>query len=516
MTQTTDTPALILRQLTPDDLESIVALQLACFPDMKPWSRVHLESMCSIFPEGQLCIERDGKLVASCCSLVVDASDYPDWHDWREISDNGMIRNHDPEGDTLYGIELQVHPEARGMKLARRLYDARKDLCRQLHLSRMAIGGRIPGYAKWKDQLTAREYVERVIRKELFDPVLTTQISNGFTLQRLVPDYLPSDEDSAGYATSMEWSNLDYVPARSRRERRATWPVRVAAVQYQMCKIGSWQDFVDHVEAQVDTASDYRADFVLFPELFTLQLLSLVPPDRPGAAARRLAEFTPAFLELMSGLAVRYNINIIGGSQFTLDGDTLYNSAYLFHRDGRMDRQDKLHITPAEKQWWGIAGGKGLEVFETDRGKVAILVCYDVEFPELTRIASTRGAGILFVPFNTNDRNGCLRVRICSQARCVENQIFVAAAGCVGHLSGVENADLHYAASAVFTPIDLSFGRDGIACEASPEVETLLVHDVDLELLRRARRVGTVRPWQDRRPDLYRLVSLDRDPPEEV
>src|SRR5690606_11198819 len=205
--------------------------------------------------------------------------------------------------------------------------------------------------------------------------------ANRFQLQRLIPDYMPSDEDSAGWATHMEWQNLD-AQATEGRTFHPVQNVRIAAVQWQMRRVASFEDFAQQARFFVDVASDYRCDFVLFPELFTLQLLSLAASGRPGQAARELAAFTPQYLELFGGLAVQHNVNIIGGSQFVVENERLYNVAYLFRRNGTLDKQYKLHITPAERKWWGVDGGKNLEVFETDRGRIAINVCYDVEFPE--------------------------------------------------------------------------------------------------------------------------------------
>jgi len=168
-----------------------------------------------------------------------------------------------------------------------------------------------------------------------------------------------------------------------------------------------------------------------------------------------------------------------------------------------------MHVTPAERRWWGVEPGGEVKVFDTDCGKIAIQVCYDVEFPELSRIAAGKGAQILFVPFNTDNREGYLRVRYCAQARAVENDFYVAISGCVGNLPFVANADVHYAQSGIFTPLDFSFARDGIAGECTPNIETLVIHDVDIELLRRQRHAGTVRPWHDRRKDLYGVVYRD-------
>ncbi len=504
-----------LRQLRAEDFDAVVALQLRCFPKMKTWTREQFDSQIRTFPEGQIGVFLRGKLVASSASLVIDDADYADFANWVEMSDHGFIRNHDPEGDSLYGIEIQVDPEMRGMKLARRLYDARKELCRRKDLARIIVGGRIPGFAKHQD-LTAREYVERVMEKSLFDPVLTVQLANGFQMRELVKEYLPSDEDSSGWATCLEWPNLDHATLRSHRSRRSIAPVRVSAVQYQMRRVASFDDFAKQVEFFVDVASDQKSDFVLFPELFTLQLLSLVEPSRPGTAARALAEMTPRYLDLFRDLAVRYNVNVIGGSQFVVEEERLYNAAFLFRRDGSIERQLKIHVTPNESKWWGVRGGDRVGVFETDHGKIAIQVCYDVEFPELSRVAAHRGAQIVFVPFNTNDRVGYLRVLRCAQARCIENQIYVVTAGCVGNLPWVENADTHYAACGIYTPSDVAFARDGIAAEVSPNIETVITQDLDTELLRRARRSGTVRNWADRRTDLYRVVCRDGETPEEV
>lgn len=352
--------------------------------------------------------------------------------------------------------------------------------------------------------MSAREYVEKVVNKVLVDPVLTTQISNGFVVKRLIPNYLTSDKESIGYATFLEWFNLDYVHDPSRMFVR-TLPVRICAVQFQMRAISSFEEFSNQTEYFIDVASDYKSDFILFPEIFTTQLLSFLPVKRPGLAVRQLSEFTSQFLDHFSKMAVKYNINIVGGSHFTIENDHLYNISFLFHRDGRIGKQYKLHITPNEKRWWGVEPGSVLEVFDTDRGKIAILICYDVEFPELARIAVARGAQIIFVPFCTDERYAYLRVRYCAQARCVENHVYVAMAGNVGNLPSVENLDIHYAQSAIFTPSDIPFTRDAIQSEATPNVETVIIDDVDLELLKKNRQSGSVLNWQDRRMDLYEV-----------
>ena len=501
---------IVVRPLRVEDFDALVAMQRLCFPGMPNWTREHVQSQIETFPEGQLCVEYEGELVASASCLIVDFDRYSEWHNWKEISDNGFIRNHTPHGDTLYGIEIMVHPECRGMRLSRRLYDERKRLARERNLARIVIAGRIPGYHRHADRMPAREYVEEVMSKALYDPVLTAQVANGFDLKGLIPNYLPTDQDSRGYATFLEWTNLEHVPPR-RRRYRAVSMVRVAVVQYQLREVPGFEAFARQTEFFVDTAGEYQSDFVVFPELFTTQLLSTLEPGRPGEAARQLARFTPEYLDHFRDLAIKYNVNVIGGSQFVLEEGRLLNVSYLFRRDGTIERQAKLHITPAERKWWGVEPGDEIRVFDTDCGKVAILVCYDIEFPELARIVAGKGADILFVPFNTDHRAAYLRVRICAQSRAIENEVYVVAAGCVGNLPFVDNADIHYARSGVFTPSDFQFERDGIAAQCSENIETMIVTDLDVELLHRARYSGAVQNWQDRRTDLYRIRYRDRD-----
>jgi predicted amidohydrolase len=273
-----------------------------------------------------------------------------------------------------------------------------------------------------------------------------------------------------------------------------------------MRTLKDFDGFAEQCEYFVDVAADYKGDFVLFPEMFTTQMMSFIKSERPGLAVRELASYTDRYLEMFTRLAIKYDVNIIGGTHFIVEDDKLLNASYLFRRDGSIGRQDKLHITPTEKHWWGVTPGSKMEVFDTDKGKIAILICYDVEFPELARIAVEHGAQILFVPFNTDERTAYLRVRYCAQARCIENHVYTAIAGCVGNLPFAHNIDIHYAQSGIFTPSDFPFTRDAIAAECSANIETMIVQDIDLELLKRHRQGGSVLNWKDRRPELYKIV----------
>ncbi|WP_286229877.1 bifunctional GNAT family N-acetyltransferase/carbon-nitrogen hydrolase family protein [Neobacillus mesonae] len=478
---------IIIRNIREEDIDEIIALGKVCFPNMEPWKREQLLSHIRIFPEGQFCVEYEDKIVGSCSSLIVNFDEYNDQHTWDTITDNGYITNHAPDGFNLYGIEVMVDPEYRRMKLGHRLYEARKDLAVRLNLQSIIIGGRIPNYHKYKEQMTAREYVKAVEQHSIYDPVLSFQLLQGFTIKRINTQYLPDDKASASMATLMEWNNVDYRP-KNKRIYRTAFPIRICVVQYMMKKIESFQDFTRQVEYYVDVAADFESDFAVFPEIFTTQLMSYLEEKRPDRAVRRLATYTDQYIELFTELAVRYNINIVGGSHFVEENGNVYNVAFLFRRNGTIERQYKIHVTHNERKWWGIAEGNELQVFDTDCGKIAIQVSYDIEFPELARLAVERGANIIFVPFCTEDRQGYLRVRYCAQARAVENNVYTCIAGTVGNLTHVENMDIQYAQSGIFSPSDFEFARDGIVGECDANVDTVVVGDVDLEKLRRSRK----------------------------
>ncbi len=503
------------RKLKVQDYEEVTRIQLSCFPGMKPWSKEQFNSLLEHFAEGQFCIQYGKKIIASSCCLIINFDDYSETSTWGELTDNGFISNHNPYGDTLYGMEMMVEPEYRGMKLSRRLYDERKNLAKKFNLKRIIIGGRLPNYCKYSDKMNIETYVTKVTDKSVYDPVLTAQLSNGFILRRVLPGYLPNDKESCGYATLLEWVNFNYHTKPDASVMHNPY-VRVSAIQYQMRAIKDFSEFEKHCEFFIDTASDYRSDFVVFPEMLTLQLLSFLPSKNPAQAVRELHKYTPQYEKLFTRLAIKYNINIVAGSHFVMENENLYNVSYLFRRDGSFDKQYKIHITPSEKKWWGVKSGDKIKVFNTDKGKVAILICYDSEFPELARIAVSKGAKIIFVPFNTDDRRGYLRVRYCSQARAIENQVYVIITGCVGNLPDVENLDVHFSQSAIFTPSDVEFHREAIASEATPNSETLIYQDLDLNLLKRNREMGSVQTWNDRSQGFYKIHYTEDNSTHEI
>ncbi len=342
---------LILRPIQEQDFDEIISMHRLCFPNIEPWEKEHLQSQINIFPEGQLCVEYDGEIIGACSSLIIHFDEYDDNDTWNELTACGYMTNHDPEGYNLYGIEVMVHPDYRRMKIGHRLYEARKDLARALNLKSIIIGGRIPNYARHASQLTPRQYIEEVIMHNLHDPVLTFQAINGFMVKRVNPQFLEGDKAFAHAAVLMEWNNIDYQPKSSKRQFKTSFPVRITTIQYEMKKVSSFEDFAIQCEYYTDVASSFSSDFAVFPEIFTLQLLSFLPEKSPGRAIRRLTEFTEDYIELFTSLALKYNVNIIGGSHFVEEEGKIYNIAFLFRRDGTIEKQYKLHITPNERKF---------------------------------------------------------------------------------------------------------------------------------------------------------------------
>jgi predicted amidohydrolase len=324
-------------------------------------------------------------------------------------------------------------------------------------------------------------------------------------VRKLITGYEPTDKESHAYATLLEWINI-YYEEKAPLIGAVKSEVRVGAVQWQMRPAESLEELLKQVEFFVDAVAGYQSDFVLFPEFFNAPLMAQFNQENPAQAIRDLAAYSERVREEMVRLALAYNINIIAGSMPEYRDQQLYNVSYLCRRDGTWDAQYKLHITPDERAYWGLTGGDSLRVFETDVGRVGILICYDVEFPELPRILTDQGMTILFVPYWTDTKNAYERVRRCAQARAIENECYVVISGSVGNLPNVENMDIQYSQAAIFTPSDYAFPHDAIAAEATPNTEMTLIADLNLEKLKELREQGSVRNLRDRRTDLYAVT----------
>lgn len=492
--------------LSLDDYQELKKAMIESYTTMPEnfWEELQIKKLISTFPEGQVVIKVNNQIAGCALSLIVDYHKFGDNHTYNQITGDNTFSTHTPDGDILYGIDIFIKPEFRGLRLGRRLYDYRKELCERLNLKGIACGGRIPNYHKYADKLSPKTYIEKVRRKEIHDPVFNFQISNDFYPSKVLKNYLEGDKASNDYAVLLKWDNI-YYEKQNLKAITTKKVVRLGLIQWQMRPYKNLDELMQQAGYFVESVSRYRSDFALFPEFFNAPLMSEYNHLSEPAAIRELAKYTSTIVQKFSELAISNNINIISGSMPEIQHGRLYNAGYLCKRDGTTERYEKLHVTPDEAKIWGMVGGNEIKVFDTDCGKVGILICYDVEFPEISRLLAEAGMDILFVPFLADTQNGYSRIRNCALARAIENECYVAIAGSVGNLPKVHNMDIQYAQSMVITPCDFAFPANGIKAETTPNTEMILIADVDIDLLRELNQFGSVRNLKDRRKDLYEL-----------
>lgn len=506
-----------VRRWKKDDLSELVRCHAAIYgeyDDEDLYDLRKFEHQFHHFPEGQYLAELNGKIVGYGCTIIVQLDDDNDYYTYSEITGSGSFTTHNPSGDTLYGADIGVHPDYRGQGIAARLYVARKKLLKRYNLRRMVAHGRIPGYREYSGKMTAETYVKKVISGELKDPALNAHLSAGFVVKKVLIDFV-IDKESMNYATWLEMLNPDFNDERrqisSTRIKKPIRRIRVCAAQYEMKKLKTWEEFTESIEFFVDTASIYHSHFLVLPELFTAQLFSTFDHNLDDREAiLKLASLTPDFIEVMKAKAVEHGIYIIGGSTPVLKDDKLFNVAHFFTPSGQVHTQEKLHITPAEREWWGIEPGEKIRIFDTPHCRMAIVICYDIEFPELSRLLTLAGVEVIFVPFSTDERKAYYRVRYCAQARAVENYVYVVISGNVGNLPNVKSYLINYGQSAILTPSDFAFPEGCIEGIADPNTETVVIAELDINNLHLQREIGSVRPLYDRRDDLYSLTVNEK------
>ena len=339
-----------LRNLRMEDYDQLAGSFKRIYADHDVfWTHAQIKKLITIFPEGQVVIVVDDKIVGCALSIIVDYNSVKGDHTYAKVTGNETFNTHKPNGNILYGIEVFIHPDYRGLRLGRRMYEYRKELCEKLNLKAIMFGGRIPNYYKYADTMRPKEYIEKVRSREIYDPVLTIQLSNDFHVRRVIRNYLPNDEESKHCATLLQWDNIYYQPPTdSYVEKRPT--VRVGLVQWQMRPYKDIDDLFDQVEFFVDSVSDYKSDFVLFPEYFNAPLMSKFNDMGEAQSIRGLAQYTEKIRDRFVELAISYNINIITGSMpYVKEDGGLYNVGFLCRRDGSVDMYEKIHVTPDEQ-----------------------------------------------------------------------------------------------------------------------------------------------------------------------
>lgn len=278
----------------------------------------------------------------------------------------------------------------------------------------------------------------------------------------------------------------------------------IAVAQYGLTDIESVDQFWGGLAAIMEDASRQNADLFVLPEYTTLHLLSLVPSMNYVEACEYLDSFTEAYEDFFRSYSTKLNMIILAGTHIHKGVNGYVNQAGLFFPDGRKETQNKIHLTPEEKTRWNLEAGNGINIIESDWGRIAILTCYDIEFPELSRIAADQGVELILCPSYTDTVAGYYRVQNSARARALENQLFVALSGIVGVLEEQRlQIDRGHCQSGIFGPCDVPFPDNGIIHAGEVDEDMLIVTELDFSMLRENRNYGIVAPFYDRRPDLY-------------
>ena len=347
-----------LHYLTLEDYHQLKEAMIQVYASMPDsyWRENQIKSLIDKFPEGQVVIKINGDLAGCALSIILDYDKFDDEHTYEDITGKFTFNTHDVDGDILYGIDVFIKKEYRGLRLGRRLYDYRKELAEKLNLRGIAFGGRIPNYHKHAATLSPTQYIEKVKRKEIHDPVLNFQISNDFHPSKILNGYLEGDGNSGEFAVLLEWDNI-YYQKKSKKAATKKTVVRLGLIQWQMRLYKDLDELMEQAEFFVDSVSAYRADFALFPEFFNAPLMADYNHLPESKAIRELAKYTPKIVQKFSELAISYNINIITGSMPEIKDELLYNVGYICKRDGTKERYEKLHVTPDEAKIWGTKDG---------------------------------------------------------------------------------------------------------------------------------------------------------------
>ena len=502
-----------VRRWRVEDIPGIIECSRRAYADYPPeyiFTPRHYEMQLAAFPNGQFVAVAGDRIVGYATCLIVNIDD-DFWYTVDEITGAGTFSTHTSDGDTLYGADMAVDPDFRRRGVSGLLYRRRKGLLQRYNLKRMIAYGRIPGYKDHAGKMTAEQYVQKVISGELSDPALNAHLKAGYQVKKIQLD-ITEDFSSLNYSTFLEMPNPDFNIAKKRitshlLKKHSARRIRICAAQYAMRPIKDWVDMEESAEFFVSFADSYHCHFLVLPEYMTYQMISCLKGRDMKEMTQELAGMADRYIDMFKRFAVAYGIYIIGGSTPIRRDGLMYNTGHLFTPTGHVYTQDKLHITPAERAESDILPGDRIRLFQTPLARIAIQICYDIEFPEVSRLLTLAGAEVIAVPFYTEEKKAYYRVRHCAQARAVENFIYVVMAGSVGNMRTPIGSFMHYSQSAILSPSDFSFPEQGVEGEADANTEAAVVSELTLSALAEQRHVATVRPLHDRRPDLYDLRS---------
>ena len=281
---------------------------------------------------------------------------------------------------------------------------------------------------------------------------------------------------------------------------------RVATVQFAM-KSETVDSLLERIDGFMREAAEWGAQILVLPEYLSGCLAPSLTATDPRQTFENLAAASKDLLSGMHDLSAARNLWLVGGTCIEKDGSKFFNSAPIVAPDDRHWLQRKIHLTPWERQSGLLAAGDDIFVIQTPFAKIATVICYDIEFPDLSRAACEAGADILLNPSCTDNRHGFWRVRYSGHARCVENQVFTVNAPTVGWFPETSWLASNHGQASILSPCDVPFARDGIIAQGEMNIaDQMICADLRMDALRLARSGGAVTPRQDRR-DNFKVVT---------
>ena len=248
-----------------------------------------------------------------------------------------------------------------------------------------------------------------------------------------------------------------------------------------------------------------KADLIVLPEYAAMDA-ALMPDTATGTPLDwrdRAANRAPDWVAQWQMLAARTGAHILAGSGPYLTEAGVVNRSWLIAPSGAVAHQDKLILTPYERDTLAMVPGAGLRLVDTALGRIGTLICYDVEFPLLARAMAEAGAELILVPSCTDLPNGQTRVRQSARARALENQIVTVQAPLTGRVPDCDIIDVSTGRAGVFAPPDHGLPPDGILAQGATDDPAPVVWDGDPRAViaaRDAAQVSNFAHWPDQSP----------------
>ncbi len=276
--------------------------------------------------------------------------------------------------------------------------------------------------------------------------------------------------------------------------------LKVASAQYPIGQPKSIAEWEEKIALWVKTGAATGADLLVFPEYAAIEQAACFGPEVYGdlnATLAKVAELAESRVALHCALATKHRVHILVGSGPALRSEGRYvNAAQLVTPGGAVGEQEKLIMTPFERDW-RISPGAKVRVFETAIGAFGVAICYDSEFPLLVRAMAEAGADVILVPSCTERISGYNRVRTGCLARALENGVATVQSCTVGDAPWSPAVDFNVGAAGVYAPSEHEVSDDGVVAQGVVNAAQWVAAKIDLERLQRLRTSGEMRNYHD-------------------